>query len=248
MRRSWLRSPWFWVVALYGGFGGLTITAGYVAPGVFFLGVPIAWIAALGVWQVWSRVRTRRRRAIARPNGRGYWKGWMQFDPGLWMTANRWARARYRALRVEIVTDDRGLTIKPGPGPRRLGGLRPLTLAWQEVVGARVVGSRRELPGGRLSVTRQTHIVIDVVGDRVPTYLRMMTDSEAAEWGMTPEERAEADRMTVELVAEMMSDAVRFGMLPLSICSDDPDGLVNTVALWARGQAPVHPDQLRRSG
>lgn len=228
-------TPWRYVVPSIVVLAIAGMIVGAVADGDWVFGVGLAvTVTAFVSWQLIKRDRARRRRTAAMAIGNGYWRGRIAWDPDspLWPTS-RWPS---QFVSVDVETDPTGMTVTPRGKSARLRGLGAVLLRWDEIAGARAGAAGHELPDGTLTVTPQTQVTIEVVGERVPEGLRPMTDEESAEDEMTPAERAESDQEDAEFAREEHGADYRFGTAPLHFYTDDAAGLLEFVTLWSRGR------------
>ena len=187
-----------------------------------------------------GRRRRRARRALDTA-GFGTWRATLQAgDPLLDQLEpnSRWRAFFLLDARVDVVTDLHGLTLDPLRRHRLLGGLRPLRLGWDEIAGASA-GEPVHRMRGNLLAFPLTPVTLLLVGSRVGGLFRPYTDAEAAEDGVTAQERAETDGGVLADLREAYGPGYRYGTQPSTVFVEDAPELVDLVTRFQRGQLPA---------
>jgi hypothetical protein len=194
-------------------------------------------LALLVAFERGARRRTRRRRA-AMPYGTGIWRARVEpMDvPGL---AKGFTLVWFAdALSVDVTVDSASLRIEPGATARRFYRVHPVSLRWEHIAEARAGGPVREL-GGKPLVVPLHEVRLILVGEAVTDHFEPITDEEAAEEGIGPEERARLDAEDLAVARDLYGEDWVPGTQPLRLLLlEDPDGFAETVARYARGSLP----------
>lgn len=216
------------------------MTGDWVLPAVLVLA-----LAAVAVGQVASRAAAARRRAELATSGGGLWRG--QVYEGARELLGRGRKLTgwtYDAVPADLTTDPSGLVLRARPATRLYGGFGERALPWTEVVGATSEELGRARPDGKLSMTRLTQVRLLLVGDLVPWFLRPgWEDAAVRELGgghaLTEQERAEVLVVAADVRAYHLHGGATDGAFTISFLTDDAEGLLETVARWARGRGPA---------
>jgi len=200
------------------------------------VGVLLVIPLGYGARQLYVQRRTRRRRGT-QTGAYGLWWGrvWRIYDGGLWPRRGRLAVAfGNKSVAVSLEATSNGLAVTPSRFAQ-WRHLPPVELAWTEVAGAYLVGSGRGMPDGTFSLTKQTRICIELVGDRLTDMFRPLTDGEAEQASLTADERRLLDEEALSFTHELFGPGYRFGTRPLLFITDDPAGLVDLIKERSRG-------------
>lgn len=194
-------------------------------------------IALMIGFERWGRRRARARRA-AMPYGTGVWRGrfggteiFALADVSLWRA---WM---FDVVTYDVVVTPELLSLRPTAGARRIGGFPQIDLGWERVVRAVARPGVRELVG-KPSVVPLTPVTLLLVGDDIDVMYRPVTDEEAEAEQIGPQERAEMNAETMDFARERFGDDFVVGTYPFTVFFPDAEGLVDTVARYARGVIP----------
>lgn len=191
-------------------------------------------VVALLMLAARQRVRRRRRQM---PPGHGLWRATPDGAvPDELMTRGPLGWLVDRET-VDVLVSPSALRLVPVGATRVLGRCTPVDLRWDEVATVEVEPRVWEV-GGKPTPVPRTPVVLVLVGDRVDELFRPMTDAEAAEEGLTPQERAEEDDASRELGREVFGPGHRFGTEPLRLLVDDAADLVPLLQRYRRGHLP----------